>query len=241
MIDLSWAERVGRYDDEGLDDEMRKRRDRLFYDSAHLRRLRDRRAFRRGMKKQKKPTASSWPPRPPLPHRARWRALARVAKQWHQRHPQPLQGYFCMPRSAWGEGPWQNEPDLIVWTSPGKLRCVMRRSPSGNWNGYVAVPKGHPAWGLHYDVVEASGHGGLTYGQANWAFHTPGTGARRAWWFGFDCGHYMDSSPALEALTGSMGHPLRMGVYRDAEAVRLMTEELAEELDQLARKREVTP
>lgn len=241
-----WAERVETFDDQGLDDAMRAEWDRHFYDSRHLRRLRDRRKKGRVTRGKAGGALGRWVNKP---HRARWRAIRRMAELFYQRQPPgPRPGYFTAARSTWGEGPWQGEPDRIVWTAESKLRCVMRRSPTGNWNGYVAVPLGHPAHRMHYDAVDVQAHGGLTYGSPNWAFHTQGAGARRAWWFGFDCAHYMDQMPALEALTrelpmykgvnAEMAQALRqhrsmMGTYRTAEAVRLMTEDLAEQLDRL--------
>lgn len=35
----------------------------------------------------------------------------------------------------------------------------------GLFNGYVAVPKGHPWFGVDYDSIWADVHGGLTYGE----------------------------------------------------------------------------
>ena len=66
-------------------------------------------------------------------------------------------------KSAWGPGPWQDEPDRIEFEHAG-LPCLMLRSTTGgNWCGYAAVPPGHPAHGKPYQDVDADVHGGLTY------------------------------------------------------------------------------
>lgn len=50
-------------------------------------------------------------------------------------------------------------------------------------NGYVALPKGHPWYGVDYDEIPALVHGGLTYGQQV-----------DEWWvIGYDTSHYRDT------------------------------------------------
>lgn len=120
------------------------------------------------------------------------------------RHDDP----YKWEKSAWGPGPWDDEPDRVEWrepTMPG-LVCLVARGPMGNWCGYVAVPPGHPAHGADYNDVEVSVHGGLTYaercqaGPAAFVCHVPAPGEPDdVWWLGFDCGHAFDYSPAMEA------------------------------------------
>lgn len=165
---------------------------------------------------------------------------------------------FMWPRDAWDEGPWDTEPDedQSWFDGPTGLRCLARRASSGNWCGYVGVPKTHPAHGLTYYldadfdpekreipwtslarnvprfqradaamerlqreayqrkvaewraaqgrvpiqtmVNHLTAHGGLTYSAA-WPDID-----RELWFFGFDCGHAWDLSPALRALTRSL-------------------------------------
>ena len=57
--------------------------------------------------------------------------------------------------------------------------------------GYVGVPKRHPYYGLDYDSSElyyVVAHGGLTYASYLNEYD------KDYWFFGFDCGHYNDSS-----------------------------------------------
>lgn len=59
-------------------------------------------------------------------------------------------------KSGWGEGEWQREPDRVEWVDPatGYLCLILRGGVGGNLNGYVSVPKGHPAYGYHYDGLK---------------------------------------------------------------------------------------
>ena len=63
--------------------------------------------------------------------------------------------YFeTQDKGDWGDGPWQGEPDKRQWQDKvTRLPCLMVRGPSGSWCGYVGVPPGHPAHGLHYDGI----------------------------------------------------------------------------------------
>lgn len=65
-------------------------------------------------------------------------------------------------RSAWGNGPWLDEPDEVEFEHAG-YACSIRRSRLGALLGYVAVPLGHPWHDNHYDCIEADVHGGLTF------------------------------------------------------------------------------
>lgn len=46
-------------------------------------------------------------------------------------------------KSAWGEGPWQHEPDYLSFIHAG-LRCRIVRSHLGAFCGYVRLPAEHP-------------------------------------------------------------------------------------------------
>jgi hypothetical protein len=67
-------------------------------------------------------------------------------------------------------------------------------------------------------------HGGLTYSARGW--RAAGEDAR-CWYFGFDCAHYGDASPAYDRMWGSDGQ------YRDIDYVK---EEIAALSRQLAGK-----
>lgn len=84
--------------------------------------------------------------------------------------------YRTVDKSQWGDGPWQSEPDKKQWTGESGLPCLIVRGPHGALNGYVGVPKGHPAYGEHYDSIDVRAHGGLTY-----ASHDKEKPTRAAW------------------------------------------------------------
>lgn len=93
-------------------------------------------------------------------------------------------------KESWGYGPWIAEADHVWWIDPGTgYRCEMVRNHTGAWCGYVGVPEGHLAYGMHYEDVNADVHGGLTFsGYEN-----------DVWNFGFDCSHAWDYMPKMEA------------------------------------------
>lgn len=136
-------------------------------------------------------------------------------------------------KSAWGDGPWQTEPDRVEFEHAG-LPCLMVRQPrSGHWCGYAAVPPGHPAHGKEYDSLDVNVHGGLTYGNrcSGQVCHVPKPGeSDDVFWFGFDCAHSGDISPAYDRNLGRY----EFEAYRDAEYVRRETERLAEQLAAIA-------
>jgi hypothetical protein len=151
-------------------------------------------------------------------------------------------------KSTWGDGPWQSEPDRVEWEHAG-LPCLARRSPmGGNWCGYAAVPPGHPLHGKHYADVDVRVHGGLTYGSAcdGEICHVPKPGEpEEVFWFGFDCGHFTDFMPAMDAfLRGerirdrpAYDHAAAIAseggwheVYRTLDDVQAETNRLAEQL-----------
>jgi len=154
-------------------------------------------------------------------------------------------------KSEWGDGPWKSEPDLVMWRAgpPSRYRCQVSRNGFGSLNGYVAVPSGHPAFGLDYGderVRRLATHRGLT-------FAGPATGDH--WVFGFDCGHAFDIQPAHEMRlrrcgllpfreqAAALGFELAFGDdadspfvdrYRDLAYVRQVVELLAVQLSAVA-------
>lgn len=124
-------------------------------------------------------------------------------------------------KSSWGSGPWTNEPDRAEWEHAG-FPCLAVRGPefSGHWCGYVAVPPGHPLHGKSYDDADVEVHGGLTYANAcqGHVCHVPKQGEPDdVWWFGFDCAHSGDFSPAYESRYSRKGQE----AYDHDEALRL--------------------
>jgi hypothetical protein len=143
-----------------------------------------------------------------------------------------------IPKSEWGPGPWQAEPDRVEWKHAG-LPCLIVRGPAGALCGYVAVPPGHKAHGVTYQRLEVEVHGGLTYDgpcqEGGKICHKPAPGEPDdVFWFGFDCSHCWDISPLRDARDRLRGWaPLRFDgreQYRDLEYVRAQTERLAEQL-----------
>lgn len=95
-------------------------------------------------------------------------------------------------KREWGPGAWQDEPDLLMWLAktPPHYRCQVARSYFGSLCGYVAIPPGHPAHGLHQSQLgNLPSHRGLTWSG-------PATGDH--WVVGFDCGHAFDIQPATD-------------------------------------------
>ena len=73
------------------------------------------------------------------------------------------------------------------------LRCVVLLMDAGHRCGYVGVSKDHNLYGQFYDNEEIeclSVHGGITYAGGGEDSKYPVESD--LWWFGYDCGHYMD-------------------------------------------------
>lgn len=138
-----------------------------------------------------------------------------------------------MDKRDWGDGPWQNEPDLLMWIAkaPPHYRCQITRSFFGSLCGYVAIPPGHPAHGVYFAdgrlrALGLPSHRGLSYS---------GEATHGHWVFGFDCGHGFDIQPAADArwlremsAAPDAGRPAWMRTaYRDMPYVRGIVEQLA--------------
>jgi hypothetical protein len=113
-------------------------------------------------------------------------------------------------KSRWGPGPWQDEPDKIVWVDIlTGLDCMIHRNRLGALCGYVGVGPSHPDHGrAYYELDDIDVHGGLTYSDRcdpdatpeHGICHVPAEGRPAdVWWFGFDCGHAFDIAPGMEA------------------------------------------
>lgn len=82
------------------------------------------------------------------------------------------------------------------WVYRGLKCAVVQAREAAHRCGYVRVPPGHPAHGSHYDGVDVSVHGGLTFSELEPCAHEDGQGH----WLGFDCAHFMDSMYDPDAL-----------------------------------------
>lgn len=160
--------------------------------------------------------------------------------------------YRTQDKTAWGPGPWQDEPDKAQWVDPTTgLDCLIVRNGGGALCGYVGLPAGHPWHGKDYsECLTRCGedwcyehspeaavrvHGGLTFADAcaNTAdesrgiCHVPLPGRPHdVWWFGFDCAHSGDESPAYSRKYGFGDHE----VYRDVAYVVAECTDLARQL-----------
>jgi len=161
--------------------------------------------------------------------------------------PEPL----TFDKSTWGDGPWQSEPDRIEFEHAG-LPCLMLRARNGGWCGYAAVPPSHPWHRKDYSSClsdppcgddafcyedtpagRVTVHGGLTYADAcqGHICHVPKPGEPdNVWWFGFDCAHSGDVSPAYDSMWRGTSLESREDSYRDVLYVRAEVERLAEQL-----------
>jgi len=112
-------------------------------------------------------------------------------------------------KTGWGEGPWLEEADKVEWRDRETgLPCLIVRNRLGSLCGYVGVPHDHPLYGstrLEDDAPDVEVHGGVNYSgpcdgdEATGICHVPRPGeSDDVWWFGFDCGHIHDYSPAFE-------------------------------------------
>lgn len=148
-------------------------------------------------------------------------------------------------KTTWPRGEWDNEPDKIQWQDEATgLPCIIRRHAHGGFLcGYVGVPDSHPWHGRAHNespdgpdsIIET--HYGLTYSdlcdpaEADYGIcHKPGEGEPdHVWWFGFDCGHYMDFAPGIEWNS----HPsfLKDQEYRNVGYVAEECRKLAKQLN----------
>lgn len=135
-----------------------------------------------------------------------------------------------LDKSAWGDGPWQREPDFVRFRHLGLPCLITRQDHSGHLCGYVAVPLGHPWHGEDYDAIDAEVHGRITYCNpcAHNVCHVPKPGeSDDVWWVGFDCAHGMSDyrpfkvpipdglTPELLALVTQLEAFNAHGTYRD--------------------------
>lgn len=151
-------------------------------------------------------------------------------------------------RSAWGDGPWQDEPDKVQWTDDATgLPCLTVRNTMGSWCGYVGVAEGHPLYQVSYGacvyghedcydhapdgMLEV--HGGITFSdmcaddqQPYGVCHIPEPGQPdHVWWLGFDTAHCNDLAPSMAQY-----YSHERDVYRTLEYVQNECTALARQL-----------
>lgn len=126
--------------------------------------------------------------------------------------------YTTQDKSTWGEGPWQSEPDKMQYKDEATgLPCLIVRNPYGALCGYVGVTEGHPFFMKNGYDFPLSVHGGITFtslcrpgdDEAHGICHIPGPGEPdHVWWLGFDCSHFNDTCPGMEARMRTLGVPM---------------------------------
>lgn len=155
-------------------------------------------------------------------------------------------------KAKWPDGPWQQEPDKKEWVDrESGLKCLLKRGPHGGWCGYVGVPKSHPGFGMSYNPVpyedlsdaiiwwrkhvtmhtaykieDIRVHGGLTYAGSldkDKSLH----------WFGFDCAHAGDYSPAYQDIK-ALNTPTGWGTLTDYRNMAYAADECTKLAKQLA-------
>lgn len=130
----------------------------------------------------------------------------------------------------WGKGEWQNEPDIMGWVDEKTgYFCLIRRSEvTGSLCGYVGITNTHRAFKMDMDDCNFTCHGGVTY-----AGHTAFrdfSSSDDIWWIGFDCAHFRDLSPAMDAVMPDFIEGLEKMQYRNIEFVKESIRDLADDL-----------
>jgi len=137
-------------------------------------------------------------------------------------------------REEMNDGPWKSEPDRYEFKAYSYDCLLSRNRFLFVWCGYVAVPKGHPAYEKQRDDIEVSIHGGLTYGGKCHDLICHG-GKDDVYWVGFDCGHYEDIIPSMDKYMDNMPSFLKEDDrhYWNLEDVITETTLLAKQLKEL--------
>jgi hypothetical protein len=154
-----------------------------------------------------------------------------------------MKTWTTIDKSDWGDGPWQVEPDKMVWIDLATdLDCMIHRNRVGALCGYVGVPPDHPAYGCDYDNVEVDVHGGLTFAskchetatEEDGICHVPEPGRPHdVWWLGFDCAHGCDYMPEMVAHN-PWHHHWPDETYKDVSYVTTEVASLARQLKEMA-------
>lgn len=156
--------------------------------------------------------------------------------------------YRYVDKSKWNTDRYDaflTEPDKVQFEDADTgLPCLIVRGPAGALCGYVGVPESHPLFEKDYDQlydydtesgVSISVHGGITFASKCHSregglgiCHAPAKGeSDNVWWFGFDCAHCDDYSPAYDSF-------IRGGIYRTITYVEREIKSLARQLKALA-------
>jgi hypothetical protein len=138
-------------------------------------------------------------------------------------------------KTAWGEGPWQDEPDRQLWFDEATgFPCLINRNGLGTFSGYVGLPKGHPWHGSNR--IPAAVYNGPDYAGPDIADISADEGY---WWIGFACVALNDLSPPLVGVAKYLADKGKSAeflsdlisgqVYHTAEFVRAECAKLAKQ------------
>jgi hypothetical protein len=201
-------------------------------------------------------------------------AIPGTVKQWFGSTDTGWEGRPPLPK-----GPWSNEPKKVQWVDTNtQLPCIIVRGPMGALCGYVGIYRSHPWHGVAYSTCTVrcgkdwcyehspegilTVHGGITFSspcshhedESSGICHIPEPGTPDdVWWFGFDCSHAYDVTPALlrfkDSFEGfkkdfkkrtSVSILDRESVYRDMKYVKTEIARLASQLRSIGEQRLLT-
>ena len=96
-----------------------------------------------------------------------------------------------------GYGEWVEEADEVDFKYRDYHCKIGRSGLSGALCGYIQIPNGHPWYEKHYDNIDITVHGGLTFG----GFSALIQGNKIGYLIGFDCAHSGDIAPGWVKAT----------------------------------------
>lgn len=130
----------------------------------------------------------------------------RVARVVRKTRPRPV----LLPKSKWGPGPWQGEPDFLAFEHGG-LSCAIFRNMwvTGSLNGYVMVPPTHPWWGKGYNEC-------IAVPQCEPEYYKGAILARMEGEPYWDCAHRPDSIIEVHGGLTYGGPPPKVMMIKDA-------------------------
>jgi hypothetical protein len=108
-----------------------------------------------------------------------------------------------------------------------EFKCVIRRVPrAGHLCGYVHLTTDNDYFGLEYDNIPVTCHGGLTYASEH----------DNEWVIGFDCAHFGDLQPFYTEME-IYGND---GTYRDMDFVTYECESICEQISEKSKSHQRT-
>lgn len=96
-----------------------------------------------------------------------------------------------IPKSEWGGGLWQEEPEEYHFET-GEFLCLLKRSIMGSWNSYIRIPKS-----FRFDVDKIRCHGGVSWNEEHLPWQEDDD--KDYWYIGWDYAHAHDYSPEMFA------------------------------------------